>query len=73
MPLPDYEDAMSVDARPAGQTPLPAGDDLMNPSQKLTSILEDPAPELQASVEDLVAPSRNFTIFREKLPYPKVH
>ncbi len=36
---------MSVDAGPAGQTPLPAGDYLMDPSMKLTSIFEDPAPE----------------------------
>jgi hypothetical protein len=45
VPLQDYEDAMSVDAGPAGQTPLPAGDDLMDPTPKLTSIFEDPAPE----------------------------
>ncbi len=52
VPLPDYEDAMSVDAGPAGQTPLPAGDDLMDPSPKLTSIFEDPALEPQASIND---------------------
>ncbi len=50
VPLQDYEDAMSVDAEPAGRTPLPAGDDLMEPTPKLTSIFEDPAPEPQASV-----------------------
>ncbi len=49
VPLQDYNDAMSVDAGPGGQTPLPAGDDLMDPSPKLTSIFEDPAPEQQAS------------------------
>jgi hypothetical protein len=49
MPLPDYEDATSVDAGPGGQTPLPVGDDLMDPAPKLTSIFEDPAPEPQAS------------------------
>jgi hypothetical protein len=51
LPLPDYEDAMSMDARPGGRTPLPAGDDLMlmDPSPKLTSIFEDPAPEPQVS------------------------
>jgi hypothetical protein len=48
-PLPDFEDAMSVDTGPGGQTPLPAGDDLMDPAPKLTSIFEDPAPEPQAS------------------------
>ncbi len=52
VPLPDYEDAMSVDAGIAGQTPLPAGDDLMDPIPKLTSIFEDPAPEPQASITD---------------------
>ncbi len=45
MPLQDYEEAISVDAEPAGQIPLPAGDDLMDPTPKLTSIFEDPAPE----------------------------
>ncbi len=41
-----YEDAMIVDAGPAGRTPLPAGDDLMDlQPTKLTSIFEDPAPE----------------------------
>ncbi len=49
VPLQDYEDAMSVDAGPGVQTPLPAGDDLMDPTAKLTSIFEDPAPEPQAS------------------------
>ncbi len=49
MPLKDYEDAMSVDAGPSGQTPMPAGDDLMDPTPKLTSIFEDPAPEPQTS------------------------
>ncbi len=49
LPLQGYEDAMSVDAGPAGQTPLPAEDDLMYPTPKLTSIFEDPAPEPQAS------------------------
>ncbi len=48
-PLPDYEDAMSVDKGPGGQTPLPAGDDLMDPFPKLTSIFEISAPEPQAS------------------------
>ncbi len=47
--LENYEDAMSVDAGPAGQTPLPAGDDLMDPTPKLTSIFEGPAPERKAS------------------------
>jgi hypothetical protein len=51
MPLPDYEDAMSVDTGPGGQTPLPIGDDLMDPVPKLTSIFEDPAPVPQASTE----------------------
>jgi hypothetical protein len=49
VPLQDYEDAMSVDAGPAGQTPLPAGDDQIDPTPKLTSNLEDPVPEPQAS------------------------
>ncbi len=40
---------MSVDAGPGFQTPLPAGDDLMDPTPKLTFIFEDPAPEPQAS------------------------
>ncbi len=50
VPLSDYENAMSVEAGPAGQDPLPAGDDLMNPTPELTSIFEDLAPEPQASV-----------------------
>jgi hypothetical protein len=61
VPLQDYEDAMSVDTRPSGQTPIPEGDDLMEapktttegivpaepavPPLFLTSIFEDPAPE----------------------------
>ncbi len=49
VPLQDYEDAMSVEAGPGGQTPLPSGDDLMDPVHKLTSIFEDPAPEAQGS------------------------
>jgi hypothetical protein len=48
-PLPGYEDAMSVGTGHAGRTPLPTGDDLMDPTPKLTSIFEDPAPEAQAS------------------------
>ncbi len=50
VPLQDYEDAMSVDAGLGGQTPLPAGDDLMDPVPKLTLIFEEPAPEPQDSI-----------------------
>jgi hypothetical protein len=49
VPLQDYEDAMSVDAGPGGQTPVPTGDDLMDPVPKLTSIFKDRTPEPQAS------------------------
>ena len=61
VPLQDFEDAMSVDTGPSGQTPIPEGDDLMEapktttegivpaepavPPLFLTSIFEDPAPE----------------------------
>ncbi len=50
VPQQDYEDAMSVYAGPAGQTPLPVADDLMDPTPKLTSIFENPASEPPAPI-----------------------
>jgi hypothetical protein len=52
VPPQDYEDAMSVNAGPAGQTPWTAGDDLMDPTTKKKSIFRDPDLEPPSSYTD---------------------